>query len=136
MFDLTQLKKMIKKSKRVGRGEGSNRGKNSGKGHKGQKKRGHIRIGFEGNQTPLIRRLPKLRGFSNYDKKDKCTITLSALKDYSKGDVVSLETLKEKKIINTKIKMVRIINTGKLPLGLKFDTENGIYLTKGVKAII
>ncbi|NJK71265.1 MAG: hypothetical protein HC932_03370 [Thermales bacterium] len=69
MFSTNNMKKITKTKKRVGRGEGSNRGKNAGKGHKGQTKRGHVRIGFEGNQTPLVRRLPKLRGFNNYDKR-------------------------------------------------------------------
>ena len=137
MFGLNNLKKIIKRRKIVGRGEGSNRGKNSGKGHKGQTKRGHVRIGFEGGQKPLIRRLPKVRGFKNYDRKNKLTLTLTAIdKAYSKGEEVSLTTLLEKGLITNLIKKVRIINTGTLSNKLTFKEEEGLYLTKGVKGII
>ncbi len=137
MFGLNNLKKIVKRRKRVGRGEGSNRGKNSGKGHKGQTKRGHVRIGFEGGQKPLIRRLPKVRGFKSYDRKNKATLTLSALdKKFSKGEEVSMATLLEKGLITKLIKKVRIVNTGTLSNPLKFKEEDSIYLTKGVKGII
>jgi large subunit ribosomal protein L15 len=85
----------------------------------------------------LIRRLPKVRGFKNYDRKNKLTLTLTAIdKAYSKGEEVSLTTLLEKGLITNLIKKVRIINTGTLSNKLTFKEEEGLYLTKGVKGII
>ena len=87
---------------RVGRGPGSGNGKTSGRGQKGQKSRsgGGVRLGFEGGQTPLARRLPK-RGFKNALFKTRyAVINLSDLdKFFNDGDVVTAEVLKERKII-------------------------------------
>ena len=88
--------------RRVGRGVGSGLGKTSGKGHKGQKARsgGGVRIGFEGGQTPLYRRLPK-RGFNNKFAKNYTEVTLTML-NKSKATEVTAQTLQEEGIINNK----------------------------------
>jgi large subunit ribosomal protein L15 len=137
MFTQNSMEKIVLKTKqRVGRGNGSHRGKNSGKGDKGQTKRGHVRLGFEGGQKPLNRRLPKFKGFKARENKQREVITLSALnKAYSANETVSMATLLEKKLINENIKIVRIINTGVLDFKLNIDSES-IHLTKGVKEII
>jgi large subunit ribosomal protein L15 len=80
IIQLNNLEKTTQKRKqRVGRGVGSNRGKNCGLGNKGQSKRGHVRIGFEGGQKSLIRRTPKFRGFKQYDRKDTVSFPLDSL---------------------------------------------------------
>lgn len=138
MFLLNNLQKVVNQRKqRKGRGEGSNRGKNSGKGHKGQTKRGHVRIGFEGGQKPLNRRLPKFKGFNARDNKQRVVLTLSDLdKAYAAGEEVSLSSLREKGLISEKIKQVRVVNTGTLSKKLVFVEADNLHLTKGVKEII
>ena len=84
---------------RRGRGHGSGNGKTAGKGHKGQKARsGAPRIGFEGGQMPLYRRLPK-RGFTNRNSKDIVAINVSALERFEDGTTVDVNTLIEAGII-------------------------------------
>lgn len=87
--------------KRLGRGIGSGLGKTSGKGHKGQWARsgGGVRIGFEGGQMPLARRLPKT-GFDNAWKKVYSTVNVDALNAFNDGDVVTAEACKEKGILS------------------------------------
>lgn len=138
MFLLNKLQRVVNQRKqRKGRGEGSNRGKNAGKGHKGQTKRGHVRIGFEGGQKPLNRRLPKFKGFKARDNKQRVTLTLTDLdKAYAQDEVVSLASLKERNVIESTTKQVRVIKTGVLTKKLTFAQEDSIHLTKGVKEII
>ena len=84
---------------RRGRGHGSGNGKTAGKGHKGQKARsGAPRIGFEGGQMPLYRRLPK-RGFKNRNTKDIVAINISALERFDDGDTVTIDTLIEAGVV-------------------------------------
>lgn len=89
-----------KTKKRVGRGIGSGLGKTSGRGGKGQTARsgGGVRVGFEGGQTPLFRRLPK-RGFTNFTRKEFITINLDVLNQFDDNTVVTPELLREKNII-------------------------------------
>lgn len=98
--DLRPAEGAVKASKRVGRGIGSGTGKTSGKGHKGQWARsgGGVRIGFEGGQMPLTRRLPK-RGFNNNFKKEYTTVNVSAFEMFDNGTVVTAELLRDKGII-------------------------------------
>jgi large subunit ribosomal protein L15 len=99
---------------RKGRGHGSGNGKTAGKGHKGQKARsGSPRVGFEGGQTPLIRRIPK-RGFTNRNTKEIIGINVEALNKFEDGSVVTVETLKEKGIINNPKDGVKILGNGEL----------------------
>ncbi len=139
MINLSNLPKTIfQTKKRVGRGEGSNRGKNSGKGHKGQNKHGQgVRIGFEGGQKTLLRRTPKFRGFKAMDRKNKAEINLGVLdKFFAENEVVSLLTLQSKGVVNQFIKKVRVINTGTLNKVLQFEEGGNLYLTKGVKSVL
>ena len=97
---------------RRGRGHGSGNGKTAGKGHKGQKARsGAPRIGFEGGQMPLYRRLPK-RGFLNRNTKEIITINVSALEVFDNGADVTVESLIEKGIIKNPKDGVKILGNG------------------------
>ena len=100
---------------RRGRGHGSGNGKTAGKGHKGQKARsGAPRIGFEGGQMPLFRRIPK-RGFTDPNSKVITGINVSVLEDrYNAGDEVTLENLLEKRIIRKVNGGVKILGNGEL----------------------
>ena len=100
---------------RRGRGHGSGNGKTAGKGHKGQKARsGAPRIGFEGGQMPLFRRIPK-RGFTDPNSKVITGINASVLEDrYNAGDEVTLENLLEKRIIRKVNDGVKILGNGEL----------------------
>ena len=116
---LHELKKApeAKASKRKGRGPGSGLGKTSGRGHKGQNSRsgGGVSAWFEGGQSPLYRRIPK-RGFSNKRFAVRyATINLSDLnKFFGDGDTVSLEVLKERKIIKKELSGLKILGNGNL----------------------
>ncbi|MDD2969191.1 MAG: 50S ribosomal protein L15 [Lachnospiraceae bacterium] len=97
---------------RRGRGHGSGNGKTAGKGHKGQKARsGAPRIGFEGGQMPLYRRIPK-RGFTNRNTKEIIGINLSALEVFENGSSVSVDTLIEKGIVRNPRDGVKILGNG------------------------
>lgn len=123
-----------KTGKRVGRGPGSGKGKTCGKGHKGQKARagGYHKVGFEGGQMPLQRRLPKF-GFRSRKAMSFQEIRLSELNKIE-GKVVNLQTLLEAGLISANIKRAKIILSGELTHdGL---TISGIGLTAGAKAAI
>ena len=99
---------------RRGRGHGSGNGKTAGKGHKGQKARsGQPRIGFEGGQMPLYRRLPK-RGFKNVGRVQIETISLSDLEKFDDGADVTIEALLEKGIIRDAKDGVKVLGNGEL----------------------
>ena len=99
---------------RRGRGHGSGNGKTAGKGHKGQKARsGAPRIGFEGGQMPLYRRLPK-RGFKNRNSKEIIAINLSALNKFEDGAEVTIESMMEIGIISNPKDGVKILGNGEL----------------------
>ena len=99
---------------RRGRGHGSGNGKTAGKGHKGQKARsGAPRIGFEGGQMPLYRRLPK-RGFTNRNSLDIEAINISALEVFEDGAEVTIEALMEKGIIKDVKDGVKVLGNGTL----------------------
>lgn len=111
--------------KRVGRGPGSGWGKTAGKGHKGQNSRsgGGVPASFEGGQMPLIRRLPK-RGFKNRFKKEYNIVNLSVLEEkYSDGEIVSVESLIEKKIIKKELDGVKILGNGEISKKLKISVD-------------
>ena len=100
---------------RVGRGHGSGNGKTSGRGHKGQKARsgGGVRLGFEGGQMPLYRRLPK-RGFTNRNTKDIVAINVDRLNVFEDGDVVTITALVEKGVISNPRDGVKVLGNGTL----------------------
>jgi large subunit ribosomal protein L15 len=112
-------------SKRLGIGESSGHGKTSGKGHKGQKARsgGSIRLGFEGGQMPLIRRLPK-RGFNNAAfKKNYAVINLDDLSQFEAGTVINEQMLRESKHVRGKVVGLKILGRGELTHGLTIEAD-------------
>src|SRR3954468_14631670 len=111
--------------KRLGIGESSGHGKTSGKGHKGQKARsgGSIRLGFEGGQMPLIRRLPK-RGFNNERfHKTYAVINLDALNAFEKGTTVNEQLLRERKLIRGNVAGLKILGDGELKHALTIEAD-------------
>ncbi len=111
--------------KRLGCGESSGHGKTSGKGHKGQKARsgGSIRLGFEGGQMPLIRRLPK-RGFNNTAfHKHYAIVNLDDLSAFKAGTAVNEQLLRESKLIRGNFVGIKILGDGELKHGLKVEAD-------------
>ncbi|ACJ32508.1 50S ribosomal protein L15 [Anoxybacillus sp. LAT_35] len=104
-----------KERNRVGRGIGSGNGKTSGKGHKGQNARsgGGVRIGFEGGQTPLFRRLPK-RGFTNIHRKEYAIVNLEALNRFEDGTEVTPELLLETGVVSKLKAGIKVLGDGEL----------------------
>lgn len=111
--------------KRLGCGESSGHGKTSGKGHKGQKARsgGSIRLGFEGGQMPLIRRLPK-RGFNNAAfHATYAIVNLSDLSEFKAGTVVNEELLRQLKLVRGDVAGIKILGDGELKHALKIEAD-------------
>ena len=102
-----------KDRKRLGRGIGSGQGKTAGKGHKGQNARsgGGVRLGFEGCQTPLYRRLPK-RGFTNFSRKEYAVVNLDALNRFAEGTEVTPELLIETGVVSNEKAGIKILAKG------------------------
>lgn len=119
--------------RRVGRGIGSGLGKTAGRGHKGQKSRagGYHKVGFEGGQMPLQRRLPK-RGFKSASLKYNAEITLTDLERLGAAEV-DLLALKQAGLVGQLAKVVKVIKTGELTRAVVLK---GIGATAGAKAII
>jgi len=120
-------------AKRVGRGIGSGFGKTGGRGHKGQKSRsgGFHKVGFEGGQMPLQRRLPKV-GFRSRKALISDEVRLHEL-GRVEGDVVDLAALRKADLVSKEIKRVKIIFSGALDRAL---TVRGLAVTKGARAAI
>src|SRR3954462_12968127 len=111
--------------KRLGCGESSGHGKTSGKGHKGQKARsgGSIRLGFEGGQMPLIRRLPK-RGFNNAAfHKTFAIVNLSDLSEFKAGTTVNEQLLRESKLVRGNVAGIKVLGDGELNHGLTIEAD-------------
>ena len=119
--------------RRVGRGIGSGLGKTAGRGHKGQKSRsgGYHKVGFEGGQMPLQRRLPK-RGFKSHLLKFNAEVTLTALDQLGLAEVDVL-ALKQAGLVGELAKVVKVIKSGALTKAVKL---NGVGATAGAKAAI
>ncbi len=119
--------------RRVGRGIGSGLGKTAGRGHKGQKSRagGFHKVGFEGGQMPLQRRLPK-RGFKSQSLKFNAEVTLAALEQLGLAEVDVL-ALKQAGLVGQIAKVVKVIKSGELTKAVKLT---GIGATAGAKAAI
>ena len=112
--------------KRVGRGPGSGQGKTAGRGMNGQKScsGGGKRAGFEGGQTPLARRLPKLPGFKNFNRVEYKAVNVGRLNEkFESGDVVNGETLCEKGIIKRADTLVKILGDGELDKSLTVQVD-------------
>ena len=106
-----------KKKIRVGRGEGGRRGKTAGRGTKGLKARSKLRPGFEGGQTPLAMRLPKLKGFTNPNKETFAIVNVSSLALFDAGTEITPETLRERGLIRHK-GQVKVLAEGELDKAL------------------
>ena len=106
-------------TKRLGRGNGSGLGKTSGRGHKGQNARsgGGVRLGFEGGQTPLARRLPK-RGFTNFTRKEYAIVNVELLNKFENGVVVTPELLVEMGMVKKVLNGIKILGEGELEKAL------------------
>jgi large subunit ribosomal protein L15 len=119
--------------KRVGRGMGSGLGKTAGRGHKGQKSRagGYHKVGFEGGQMPLQRRLPKV-GFSSYISRVTEEVRLGELNKLD-SDVIDIHVLKKHNLISKGIKKAKIFLSGEID---KSITVKGLGVTKGARAAI
>ena len=123
------------KKKRLGRGPGSGLGKTAGRGNKGQKSRSGYssKVGFEGGQMPLQRRLPK-RGFTNIFKKQWIEVTLATLEQsFEAGDSITPETMHERGVIAKGKRDVVVLGTGELTKAL---TVSAHRFTKGARAKI
>ena len=120
-------------ARRVGRGIGSGLGKTAGRGHKGQKSRsgGYHKVGFEGGQMPLQRRLPK-RGFKSHLLKYNAEVTLAALSRLDAAEVDML-ALKNAGLIGELTRVVKVIKSGEITRAVKLS---GIVATAGAKAAI
>ena len=103
------------KRNRVGRGPGSGNGKTSGRGQKGQKARsgGGVRLGFEGGQTPLARRLPK-RGFTNFNRVEYAIVNVEALNQFEDGTEITAALLLDKKVIRKELGGLKVLGNGEL----------------------
>ena len=119
--------------RRVGRGIGSGLGKTAGRGHKGQKSRagGYHKVGFEGGQMPMQRRLPK-RGFKSHQLKFNAEVTLAALEQLGLAEV-DLLALKQAGLVGQLARNVKVINTGSLSKAVKLT---GVSATASAKSFI
>ncbi len=119
--------------RRVGRGIGSGLGKTAGRGHKGQKSRsgGFHKVGFEGGQMPLQRRLPK-RGFVSLTRNDTAEVRLSDLQKMP-VDTVDLLALKQAGVIPAAALSAKVVKSGELKRAVKLQ---GLLLTKGARAAV
>ena len=126
-MDLLNLRSKLgkKRKKLLGRGNGSGRGTFSTRGGKGQSARsgGKIRPGFEGGQTPMLRRMPKMRGFKNPNYKDYQVVNVGDLNVFDNNAEVNLETLFAKNLVSKKNKPVKLLGNGELEKTLTISVE-------------
>ena len=117
--DLQPAEGSAKRPYRKGRGPGSGNGKTAGKGHKGQNARsgGGVRLGFEGGQLPLYRKLPK-RGFHNKFATNYATINVGSLSVFENGAVVDLAVLREKGLVKKELDGLKVLGNGELNVAL------------------
>lgn len=115
LHELSPVEGSKKEAKRIGRGHGSGQGKTAGKGHKGQKARAGkgMRVGFEGGQMPLQRRIPK-RGFNNIFAKNIVSVNVGTLNKFEDGAVVDTAALVEAGIVKNSFDAVKILSNGNL----------------------
>lgn len=134
LHELSPVEGSKKAVKRIGRGHGSGQGKTAGKGHKGQKARSGkgMRVGFEGGQMPLQRRLPK-RGFNNIFAKKVVAVNVGTLNKFEDGAVVDTAALLENGIVKNSFDSVKILSNGNLTK--KLTVKVSAY-SEGAKAKI
>ena len=124
LSNLVSVKGARKKKKLLGRGPGSGHGKTSTRGHKGQRARAgrDFYLGFEGGQSPLIRRIPK-RGFTHIKKHPYQLVNLNDLNDFPKGSLVDAKALHEKGLINDTRGLIKILADGDLTVALSVQAN-------------
>ena len=135
LHELSPAPGSVKSSWRKGRGPGSGNGKTAGKGHKGQNARsgGGVRLGFEGGQFPLYRKLPK-RGFHNRFGKTYAIVNVATLNArFNDGDKVDLAALKEKGIIKKSLDGLKVLGNGEIDK--KITVEAAIFSAKAKEKI-
>ncbi|MBD3328083.1 50S ribosomal protein L15 [Candidatus Peregrinibacteria bacterium] len=117
--------KARKRRKRVGRGNGSGLGTYSSRGMNGQNQRtgGGVRPGFEGGQTPLYRKMPKLKGFRNVNRIDYQVVNVDKLNEFNENDEIDVTKLYENNLISNKAKPVKILGNGELSKSLTVKVD-------------
>lgn len=138
-MELDKLPKLLQKSKkRIGRGAGSGRGKTAGRGTKGQKAREKVKLGFEGGQTPLIKRLPQKRGLKNYKPgKKPVIVNLKYLNLLPPHSVVDTEALIKAKIVDEQARKfgVKILGNGQITVPLQVLVSTSRQVAEKIKAV-
>jgi large subunit ribosomal protein L15 len=124
LHELSPAAGSAKAAWRKGRGPGSGNGKTAGKGHKGQNARsgGGVRVGFEGGQLPLYRKLPK-RGFNNKFGKEYAIINVSTLNQFANGEIVNIEVLMNKGIIDKACDGLKVLGNGELKKAITVEAK-------------
>jgi len=135
MIELNKLPKITKKKKRIGRGISAGKGKTAGRGTKGQKSRAgkNIPVGFEGGQTPLKRRLPKIRGFNSRRTAKKLLPLELISQNFKSGEKVNRKTLKKKKLISNRTDKFKITASDKFNKKIIFEF---LHLSKKATQVI
>ena len=124
LHELSPAPGSVKEGYRKGRGPGSGNGKTAGKGHKGQNARsgGGVRLGFEGGQLPLYRKLPK-RGFKNHFAVNYAIVNVSALDVFNEGETVNLDALMAKGIIKKPLDGLKVLGNGEITKKLTVEAS-------------
>ncbi|MEZ5171073.1 MAG: 50S ribosomal protein L15 [Acidimicrobiia bacterium] len=117
IHDLKPPEGSKKPARRVGRGIAGKGGKTAGRGSKGQRARNTVKPGFEGGQTPLVRRTPKLKGFNNPFRVEYAVVNLDTLSDFATGSEVTPETLRERGLV-AKRGLVKVLARGEVSAAL------------------
>lgn len=118
--------------RRIGRGDSSGQGKTSGRGQKGQKARGKVRVGFEGGQMPLYRRIPK-RGFNNINRKEYAVVNVVKLESFDNGTEVTPELLQQSGLVKNAKSGIKILGEGELTKKL---TVKASKFSKAAQSVI
>lgn len=138
LLDLKSNKGARKKSKRLGRGNSSGSGTYSGRGMNGQNARtgGGVKPGFEGGQTPLIRKMPKLKGFKNINHIDYQVVNVGSLSIFEENEEIDIVKLYERKLISSKVRPVKLLGDGEVTkkLNVKVDLSSATAKAKIEKA--
>ncbi|MBI5414340.1 50S ribosomal protein L15 [Candidatus Peregrinibacteria bacterium] len=136
LHDLQPAKGSKKKKNIRGRGDASGHGSFSGRGCKGQNSRtgGGVRLGFEGGQSSFLKKMPKLRGFTNPTRKEYAPVNLDAIEEkFENSTTITPETLIEKRLVRRNIKLVKILGRGEITKKLSFEK---VLVSKAAKAKI
>ncbi len=138
LLELKSNKGARQKSKRLGRGNSSGKGTYAGRGMNGQNSRtgGGVRPGFEGGQTPLYRKMPKLKGFKNVNRVNYQVVNVGNLNVFDENEEIDIIKLYEKKLISNKVQPVKLLGDGEISkqLTVKLDSVSASARDKVEKA--